>query len=86
VILDQVETADHEAMLRVASTREPLADIRHYDAQLEATRKRLIYVVDASGISLRSIRGCGPVVVALILPTRQLVGPPNAELTGTGHV
>ena len=54
-------------MLRVASVRELVADISHHDTQLKATRKRLLEALDASGTTLSAIRGCGPVVAALIL-------------------
>lgn len=67
VILDHVEAVDHATVLRVASVRELVADISHYDTQLKATRKRLLEAVDASGTTLTAIRGCGPVVAALIL-------------------
>jgi transposase len=66
-VLDRVEAVDHATVLRVASVRELVADISHYDTQLKATRKRLLEAVDASGTTLTAIRGCGPVVAALIL-------------------
>ncbi len=66
-ILDRIEIADHTMALRVASTRELVADITHYDLQLKATRKRLVQAVDASGTTLTEIRGCGPIVAAIII-------------------
>ena len=57
VILDGVEAVDHATVLRVASVRELVADISHYDTQLKATRKRLLEAVDASGTTLTAIRG-----------------------------
>lgn len=66
-LIDRVEAVDHATVLRVASVRELVADIIHYDTQLRATRKRLVEAVDACGTTLTSIRGCGPVVAALVL-------------------
>ena len=66
-VLDKVESTDRSSVLRVASVRELTADISHYDLQLKATRKRLFEAVEASGTTLTSIRGCGPIVAALIL-------------------
>jgi transposase len=66
-ILDRIETTEHARALRVASARELIADITHYDAQLKAARKRIVEAVDASGSTLPSIRGCGPIVTAMII-------------------
>jgi transposase len=66
-LLEQVQAGDHTTMLRVASARELIADIAHYDAQLKLARRRLVDAVDASGTTLTELRGCGPVVAAMIL-------------------
>ncbi len=65
-ILAQVTPSGAVALARVELAAEFLADLRHLDAQLRGTRKKLAAAVRASGTSLTQVFGVGPVIAGTI--------------------
>jgi transposase len=55
------------AQARHQLAAEHVADLRHLDAQLRATRARLADAVTACGTSLTEVFGIGPVIAALVI-------------------
>ncbi len=65
-ILAQARPAGAVARARAELAAEFLADLRHLDAQLGDTRKKLAAAVRASGTSLTQVFGVGPVIAGTI--------------------
>jgi transposase len=66
-ILEQVRPSDAVAAARCELAGEFLADLRHLDAQLRATNKKLAAAVRASGTSLTGLFGVGPVIAGTVI-------------------
>ena len=66
-ILDQVTPSGPVAAARAGLAAEFIADIRRLDAQLADTRKKLAVAVKASGTTLTSVFGIGPVNAGTII-------------------
>ncbi len=66
-LLAGIEPAGPAGLARHQLAAEHLADLRHLDAQLRATRARLADAVRACGTSLTEIFGVGPVIAALVI-------------------
>ena len=66
-ILEQVAPAGAVAQARCELAAELLADIRHLDAQLRETKKKLAAAVRASGTTLTEVFGVGPVIAATVI-------------------
>jgi transposase len=66
-ILAQATPSGAVAVARAELAAEFLADLRHLDAQLASTRKRLAAAVKASGTSLTQVFGVGPVVAGTVI-------------------
>ena len=69
------------AQARAELAAEFLADLRHLDAQLRGTRKKLTAVVKGSGTTLTQVFGVGPVVAGTIIGDVTDV----ARFPGRGH-
>src|SRR5437764_2172712 len=65
-ILAQAAPSGAVALARAELAAEFLADLRHLDAQLRGTRKKLTAAVRASGTSLTQVFGVGPVIAGTI--------------------
>jgi transposase len=66
-ILEQVTPSGAVARARAELAAEFLADLRHLDAQLRDTRKKLGAAVKDSGTTLTQVFGVGPVVAGTII-------------------
>jgi transposase len=66
-ILAQASPSGAVALARAELAAEFLADLRHLDAQLRDTRKKLAAAVRASGTSLTQVFGVGPVIAGTII-------------------
>jgi transposase len=66
-ILEQVTPSGAVAAARAELAAEFLADLRHLDAQLHGTRKKLAAAVKASGTTLTQAFGVGPVIAGTII-------------------
>ena len=66
-LLAGTEPADAAARARHQVAAELVADLRHLDAQLRATKARLAGAVKACGTSLTGLFGVGPVIAALVI-------------------
>ena len=55
------------ALARAELAAEFLADLRHLDAQLRGTRKKLAAAVKASGTTLTQVFGVGPVIAGTVI-------------------
>ena len=66
-ILAQAAPSGAVALARAELAAEFLADLRHLDAQLSETRKKLAAAVKASGTSLTQVFGVGPVALGTII-------------------
>jgi transposase len=66
-ILDQAAPSGAVALARAELAAEFLADLRHIDAQLRDTRKKLAAAVRASGTTLTQVFGVGPVVAGTVI-------------------
>jgi transposase len=66
-ILEQVTPSGAVAAARCELAAEFLTDIRHLDAQLRDTGKKLAAAVNASGTSLTGIFGVGPVIAGTVI-------------------
>jgi hypothetical protein len=76
-VLDQATPSGAAGRARCKRAEEFLADIRHLDARLRATRKNLAAVVKTSGTSLTGIFGIGPVIAGTIIgDVRRVSGSP----------
>ena len=64
--LEQVTPAGAVALARLELAAEFLADLRHVDAQLRASKKKLTAAVRASGTTVTEVFGAGPVVAATV--------------------
>jgi transposase len=65
-ILAQATPSGAVALARAELAAEFLADLRHLDAQLRDTRKKLAAAVRASGTSLTQVFGVGPVIAGTV--------------------
>jgi transposase len=65
-ILEQASPSGAVALARAELAAEFLADLRHLDAQLRDTRKKLAAAVTASGTTLTQVFGVGPVIAGTI--------------------
>jgi transposase len=66
-ILEQVTPSGAAALARAELAADFLADLRHLDAQLRDTRKKLAAAVRASGTSLTEVFGVGPVIAGTVI-------------------
>ncbi len=66
-IIDRVGPVDAVGRQRVVIARELVSDIARYEALLAASKKRIATAVAASGTSLTTISGLGPICAAMIL-------------------
>jgi len=66
-ILGQLRPSDAVVTARCELAAEFLADIRHLDAQLRDTHKKLAAAVRASGTSLTGLFGVGPVIAGTVI-------------------
>ena len=66
-ILEQAAPSGAVAVARAELAAEFLADLRHLDAQLRDTRKKLAAAVKASGATLTDVFGIGPVNAGTII-------------------
>jgi transposase len=66
-ILAQAAPSGAVALARAELAAEFLADLRHLDAQLRETRKKLAAAVKASGTTLTQVFGVGPVIAGTII-------------------
>ncbi len=65
-ILQKATPSGAVALARAELAAEFLTDLRHLDAQLRLTKKKLAAAVRASGISLTEVFGVGPVIAGTI--------------------
>src|SRR6266704_297991 len=66
-ILEQATPSGAVARARAELAAEFLADLRHLDAQLRDTRKKLAAAVKDSGTTLTQVFGVGPVVAGTVI-------------------
>jgi transposase len=66
-LLEQVRPSDAVAGARCELAAEFLADLRHLDAQLRDTKRKLAAAVRASGTSLTGLFGVGPVIAGTVI-------------------
>jgi transposase len=66
-ILEAAEPADAVAQARLDLAAELVADLRHVDAQLRDTKKKLATAVRASGTTLTEVFGVGPFIAAAVI-------------------
>ena len=66
-ILEQVTPSGAAALARAELAAEFLADLRHLDAQLRDTKKKLAAAVRASGTTLTQVFGVGPVIAGTVI-------------------
>jgi transposase len=66
-ILEQVTPSGAAAVARAELAADFLQDLRHVDAQLRDTRKKLAVAVRASGTSLIEVFGVGPVIAGTVI-------------------
>ena len=66
-ILDQLTLSGAVAVARAELAADFLADLRHVDAQLRQTKKKLAAAVRASGTSLTEVFGVGPVIAGTVI-------------------
>ena len=66
-ILERVTPSGAAALARAELAADFLADLRHVDAQLRDTKKKLAAAVRASGTSLTEVFGVGPVIAGTVI-------------------
>ncbi len=66
-LLDRIAPVDPVAQIRHDLASEHLDDLRHLDAQMRASKRRLEAAVRASGTTVTDIFGVGPVVAAMVI-------------------
>jgi transposase len=66
-ILEHLTPSGAVAAARAELAAEFLADLRHIDAQLRQTSKKLAVAVKASGTSLTQVFGVGPVIAGTVI-------------------
>src|SRR5487761_1695466 len=66
-VLESVNPAGAVAAARCELAAEFLADLRHLDTQLRATRKKLAAAVRASGTTVTDVFGVGPVIAGTVI-------------------
>jgi transposase len=66
-LLDQVTPSGAVALARLELAGDFLADLRHLDAQLRASKKKLTAAVRASGTTVTEVFGVGPVIAATVI-------------------
>ena len=74
-LLEQVRPSDAVAGARCELAAEFLADLRHLDAQLRDTKRKLAAAVRASGTSLTGLFGVGPVIAGTVIGDVRQVFP-----------
>jgi len=85
-ILEQVTPSGAVARARCELAAEFLTDIRHLDAQLRDTHKKLAAAVKASGTSLTGLFGAGPVIAGTVIgDVRQVFRFPNRDHFAACH-
>jgi transposase len=80
-ILEQITPSGAVALARHELAAEFLADLRHLDAQLRDTRKKLAAAVRASGTTLTQVFGAGPVITGTVIGDAAGV----SRFPGRGH-
>jgi len=79
-ILERITPSGAVAQARCELAAEFLTDIRHLDAQLRDTHKKLAAAVKASGTSLTGLFGVGPVIAGTVIgDVRQVFRFPNRD-------
>jgi transposase len=79
-LLEQVRPSDAVIKARCELAAEFLGDIRHLDAQLRDTKKKLAAAVKASGTSLTGLFGVGPVIAGTVIgDVRQVFRFPDRD-------
>jgi transposase len=66
-ILEHITPSGTVALARAELAAEFLADLRHLDAQLRDTRKKLTAAVKASGTTVTRVFGVGPVITGTVI-------------------
>jgi transposase len=66
-MLEHLTPSGAVAVARAELAAEFLADLRHVDAQLRQTSKKLAAAVKASGTSLTDVFGVGPVIAGIVI-------------------
>jgi transposase len=66
-ILEQVTPSGAAALARAELAADFLQDLRHLDAQLRDTKKKLAAAVRASGTTLTQVFGVGPVIAGTVI-------------------
>ena len=66
-ILERVTPSGAAALARAELAADFLADLRHLDAQLRDTKKKLAAAVRASGTTLTQVFGVGPVIAGTVI-------------------
>jgi transposase len=66
-ILEQVAPSGAVGQAQLELAGEFLADLRHIDAQLRASKKKLTAAVRASGTTVTEVFGVGPVIAATVI-------------------
>ena len=66
-ILERVTLSGAAALARAELAADFLADLRHLDAQLRDTKKKLAAAVRASGTTLTLVFGVGPVIAGTVI-------------------
>ena len=66
-ILGQVTPSGAAGLARAELAAEFLEDMRHLDAQLRGTRKKLAAAVTASGTTVTGVFGAGPVIAGTVI-------------------
>ena len=80
-ILERASPSGAVALARAELAAEFLADLRHLDAQLRETKKKLAAAVRASRTTLTEVFGVGPVIAGTIIGDASDV----ARFPGRGH-
>ena len=66
-VLDSIQMITPVERTRHQLAADHIADLRHLDEQMRASRRRVEEAVAASGTSLTDIFGVGPIVAAIIV-------------------
>jgi transposase len=66
-ILEEAEPSGAVQQARAELAQELVADLRHVDAQLRETRKKLAVAIRACGTTLTEVLGVGPVIAAAVI-------------------
>ncbi len=66
-LLERVAPANALEAAKVELAAELIADVRHLDEQMAASKRRIAAAVKASGTTLTQLYGVGPVVAAMVI-------------------